>query len=157
MSAPGFWQNQEKAGQLMIEKKKCGAIVEPLTEVAQLLDDAGVMLELGDEDPEGVELDLTALGTKITEIVEQLEFQLMLGGEHDIANAVVTLQSGAGGIDASDWAEMLLKMYIKWAEDSNVHWCWLTVICKCICKKVPRFTARLIKNTGKKTPRTSRT
>jgi peptide chain release factor 2 len=117
MSEPGFWENQEKAGAAMGEKKKCGAVVEPLTEAIQLLDDAEVMLELGAEDPDAVEDDLTALHTRITEIVEQLEFQLMLGGEHDEANAVVTLQSGAGGIDASDWAEMLLKMYIKWAED----------------------------------------
>jgi len=119
MSEPGFWQNQEKAGKAVSEKKKCGAVVEPLTQVVQLLDDADVMLELGVDDPDGVENDLTTLNAKITEIIDRLEFQLMLGGEHDHANAVVTLQSGAGGIDASDWAEMLLKMYIRWAEDHD--------------------------------------
>ena len=117
MSEPGFWQNQEKAAGAMIAKKKCGAVVGPLTKALQLLDDAEVMLELGEEDPAAVEGDLTSLGEKIHEIVDQLEFQLMLGGEHDVANALVTLQAGAGGIDASDWAEMLLKMYIRWAED----------------------------------------
>ena len=119
MSEPGFWQNREKAGETVSEKKKCGAVVAPLTQALQLLDDADVMLELGDDDPDAVENDLTTLSAEINEIVEQLEFQLMLGGEHDEANAVVTLQSGAGGIDASDWAEMLLKMYVKWAEDHD--------------------------------------
>jgi peptide chain release factor 2 len=92
-------------------------VVGPLTKALQLLDDADIMLELGAEEPEAVEDDLDALSAKIHEIVEQLEFQLMLGGEHDVSNALVTLQPGAGGIDASDWAEMLLRMYIRWAED----------------------------------------
>jgi len=53
------------------------------------------------------------------EILDKLEFQLMLGGAHDHKNAILTLQSGAGGVDASDWTQMLLRMYVRWAGDKD--------------------------------------
>ena len=52
-------------------------------------------------------------------LADAREFQLMLGGEHDDRNAILTLQSGAGGVDASDWTQMLLRMYVRWANDRN--------------------------------------
>lgn len=74
-----------------------------------------MLLDLGADDASAVEQDLTGLRSQLDGILDRLEFQLMLGGEHDHRNAILTLQSGAGGIDASDWAEMLLRMYMKWA------------------------------------------
>jgi len=116
MSQPGFWDNQELAQTLMAAKKRCAAVVDPLQQVVQQLEDAGVLIELGAEDPAAVESDLEGLRDKMKPTLDRLEFQLMLGGEHDDNNAILTVQSGAGGIDASDWASMLLRMYIKWAE-----------------------------------------
>ena len=115
MSQPGFWDSAEAAQKLMEQKKLCVGVLEPIDKVGKLLEDAGVLIEMGQEDPAAVEQDLVDSEAAIQRQLDALEFQLMLGGEHDQRNAIVTLQAGAGGVDASDWAEMLLRMYIKWA------------------------------------------
>jgi len=119
MTQPGFWEDQELARKVVTDKKACVAVVEPIEKLERLVSDGEVLLELGADDPSAVEGDLEALEPQMDDIVEKLEFQLMLGGEHDASNAIVTLQSGAGGVDAADWAEMLLKMYTRWAEDAD--------------------------------------
>ena len=116
MTQPGFWEDQETAQRAVQQKKICGQVVEPVDALRRLLDDAGVLLELGEDEPDAVEHELDDVEKKIHERLDQLEFQLMLGGEHDGKNATITLQPGAGGVDASDWAEMLLRMYVKWAQ-----------------------------------------
>ncbi len=115
MSQPGFWDSAEAAQKLMEQKKLCVGVLEPIDRLGKLLEDAGVLIEMGQEDPAAVEQDLVDSEAAIQRELDALEFQLMLGGEHDQRNAIVTLQAGAGGVDASDWAEMLLRMYIKWA------------------------------------------
>ncbi|MCC6672553.1 MAG: peptide chain release factor 2 [Planctomycetes bacterium] len=119
MSQPGFWDNQEAAQKLVEEKKRCAAAVEPLDRVSRLLDDGQVFLEMGKDDPAAVERDLDDVANQVQAILDKVEFQLMLGGEHDHRNAIVTLQSGAGGVDAADWTEMLKRMYWKWASDQG--------------------------------------
>ena len=119
MSQPGFWDDQEAARALMEEKKRAGAVVDPLDQLAKHVEDAEILLELGEHDPDSVEDDLSSLFRQVDHILNKVEFQLMLGGEHDDKNAILTIQSGAGGVDASDWAEMMLRMYLHWAEDSN--------------------------------------
>ncbi len=99
----------------MQQKKLCLQVVEPIDGIIKLIEDGGVLIELGKDDPAAVEADLNEVEQKIQQRLDALEFQLMLGGEHDAMNAIVTFQTGAGGVDASDWAEMLLRMYIKWA------------------------------------------
>jgi peptide chain release factor 2 len=115
MSRPDFWDDGERAQTIVQKKKLCVQVVEPIDGLLRLIEDGRVLVELGAEDPPAVEADLVETERKIHERLDQLEFQLMLGGEHDPLNAIVTLQPGAGGIDASDWAEMMLRMYIKWA------------------------------------------
>ena len=119
MTQPGFWDVPERAQGIVQKKKACFQVVEPIDSLTRLIDDGRVLLDLGAEDPAAVEQDLVDTAQKIHERLDQLEFQLMLGGEHDPMNAIVTLQSGAGGIDASDWAEMLLRMYIKWSSKQD--------------------------------------
>jgi peptide chain release factor 2 len=116
MNQPGFWDNQEQAQEFVQEKKRVGAVVTPLDQVTGLIDDGGVLLELGEEDPAAVESDLAELTQQIDEILAKVEFQLMLGGEHDEGNAIMKLAPGAGGIDAADWAEILMRMYAKWGD-----------------------------------------
>ncbi len=115
MTQPGFWDEPERAQPIVLKKKMCTGVVEPIDGLARLIEDGRTFLELGEDDPTAVEADLVEIERKINERLDQLEFQLMLGGEHDAKNAIVTLQAGAGGVDASDWAEMMLRMYIKWA------------------------------------------
>lgn len=115
MTQPGFWEEPERAQVVVTKKKTCFQVVEPIESLLRLIEDGRVLLELGADDPAAVEADLADTAGKIHSKLDELEFQLMLGGEHDPKNAIVTLQAGAGGVDASDWAEMLLRMYIKWA------------------------------------------
>ena len=115
MSQPGFWDDAEAAQKLMTQKKLCVGVLDPIDRIRKLIEDAGVLVELGQEDPKSVEGDLIETGQQIQAQIDALEFQLMLGGEHDSKNAIVSLQPGAGGVDANDWAEMLLRMYVKWA------------------------------------------
>ncbi|MCB9879325.1 MAG: peptide chain release factor 2 [Planctomycetes bacterium] len=119
MSQPGFWDDAERAQKFVQEKKLCFQVVDPIDRIAQLVEDGQTLLEMGADDPSAVEQDLRDTGQKIDAELERLEFQLMLGGEHDQLNAIVTLQSGAGGVDASDFAEMMLRMYIKWASQHD--------------------------------------
>jgi len=119
MSQPGFWDNQERARDVVAQKKRCTAVVEPLEQATELLSDMDVLLDLGVDDAGAVEADLQATTEKLVHILDRLEFRLMLGAEHDEMNAIVTLQPGAGGVDASDWAQMLLRMYVKWAADHD--------------------------------------
>lgn len=116
MSQPGFWDEPERAQKVVREKKLCFQVVDPIDRLSQTIEDGLVLLELGADDPKGVEADLKEGKVSLEEGLDELEFQLMLGGEHDVSNAIVTLQSGAGGVDASDFAEMLLRMYVKWAD-----------------------------------------
>ncbi len=119
MSQPGFWDSPEAAQEFVEQKKRCANVVEPIQQVDRLLEDGEVLLELGADDPAAVEGDLGATRGKLEQVLDRLEFQLMLGGEHDEKNALVTLQAGAGGVDASDWTEMLLRMYDKWSRDQD--------------------------------------
>ena len=95
-------------------------MVKGIVELTQSLKDSGELLELGemeadDEVVNGVDADVA----KITTRVEKLEFQRMFSGEMDGMNAYVDIQAGAGGTEAQDWAEMLLRMYLRWAEDKG--------------------------------------
>jgi peptide chain release factor 2 len=119
MTQPGFWDAAEKAQRLVLEKKKLGAVIEPIDRINRLAEDGQILLELGADDPKAVAADLDVANAEIERTLSQLEFQLMLGGEHDAKNAFLTLTPGAGGVDASDWAEMLAKMYVRWANDNG--------------------------------------
>jgi peptide chain release factor 2 len=115
MSQPGFWDDAERAQKVVQQKKSCTQVVEPIDRLGQFLEDGNVLVEMGEDDPRAVEADLQAAKAALAAGMDTLEFQLMLGGPHDVSNAIVTLQPGAGGVDASDFAEMLLRMYVKWA------------------------------------------
>jgi peptide chain release factor 2 len=119
MSLPGFWDEPERAQKVVQQKKLCFQVVDPIDRLHQLVEDGHVLIDLGADDPKAVESDLKAGRAILEEGLHGLEFQLMLGGPHDMSNAIVTLQPGAGGVDASDFAEMMLRMYVKWANKKD--------------------------------------
>lgn len=116
MGEPGFWEDQAGAGKVIVRQKRARAVVDPVREAQRHLQDIEVLLELAEEDEDEVRSDLEASFGQLETLLDQAEFQLMLGGEHDHRNAILNLQAGSGGIDACDWAEMLLRMYLRWAE-----------------------------------------
>lgn len=99
----------------MLRQRRLGQDIELGTSLAAKTDDIGVLLEWarGGED---VLADLARALDALDQQVEAAETKKMLSGEHDLANAIVTIHPGAGGVESQDWAEMLLRMYLKWAE-----------------------------------------
>jgi peptide chain release factor 2 len=96
-------------------RKRLEEDLEYLGRLRRQEDDARVLMEWR-EGGEPVDGDLKAALGSLHQLVEQAEFQKMLGGEHDRANAILTINAGAGGTDSQDWAEMLLRMYLRWCD-----------------------------------------
>lgn len=116
MAASGFWDNQEKAQNLMNELRQLNAAQKPLNELLKAADDLGVLMEFAEEDP-AHEAELVSAVTSLERQFAEVELQALLSQPEDAASAYVQVQAGEGGTDASDWAAMLLRMYQRWAEE----------------------------------------
>ena len=117
MEQPGFWDAPEQAQSVVAEMKALRAQAEPVEELLQRAEDAGVLLELAGEESGGdadgeVQSALQALDRR----TDQVELLTLLSGENDNRNCFFSIQSGAGGVDACDFAEMLLRMYLMYFE-----------------------------------------
>jgi peptide chain release factor 2 len=120
MAAPDFWSNQEKAQQTIAEANELKGWLEPAAALDRALDDAAVLIELGDEagdDDGSTERELARELDQAEKLLGELEAKRMLGGPNDAGSAIVSINAGAGGTEACDWAEMLLRMYKHWADD----------------------------------------
>jgi peptide chain release factor 2 len=115
MGEPSFWDNQDKAKKTIQEIKNLNSLVKPYEELAGSLGDLTTMAELATEDA-GLEAELESELPKAETRFEDFEFKAMMSGPMDGANAFLRIQAGAGGTDACDWAQMLLRMYARWAE-----------------------------------------
>ncbi|HMD75003.1 MAG TPA: peptide chain release factor 2 [Steroidobacteraceae bacterium] len=117
LEQPGIWDQPERAQELGKERAKLEQVVGGLDRLSQGLGDAGELLDLAAEEgdlhaAEVIESDANRLSRE----VEQLEFQRMFPGKMDSHSAFLDIQAGAGGTEAQDWAAMLLRMYLKWAD-----------------------------------------
>ena len=114
---PDIWSNPEHAQQLGKEKSGLEAVVSGLDRGLQALLDATELLELAaSENDEATATEVEADLQAVEKTVAELEFRRMFSGEMDANNAFLDIQSGAGGTEAQDWAEMLLRMYLRWGE-----------------------------------------
>jgi len=117
---PDFWANNLEARRLLKEKKVIRDVVDGWKQLKHQWEENKVLLELAiDENDEEVRNEIEYNLDKIVKEVEEIEFRHMLNGEHDINNAFVSINAGAGGTEAQDWVEMLLRMYLRWAEKKN--------------------------------------
>jgi len=120
MAAENFWNNREQAQKLIDESNSLRGRIDPLLQAEKHLDDFKVMLELGEaEPPEAqatVQQELERDVAKFLKDLDALELKVFLGGPHDRSNCIVSINAGAGGTEACDWANMLLRMYQRWAE-----------------------------------------
>ncbi len=115
VSAPDFWKDQAEAQKTLKRRRRLTDVLELRNALVQKLDDVGVLVEWADQG-EDVAGDLQRSLDALERDVERAEVNTMLSGEHDDSNAIVTIHPGAGGTESQDWAEMLLRMYLKWAE-----------------------------------------
>jgi peptide chain release factor 2 len=115
--APDLWDDVEKAQKVTSALSHRQADLKRVTDVERRLDDLDVLVELANEmDDEDAAEEARHEIAELEDVVGQLEVQTLLDGEYDDRGAVVTIRSGAGGDDATDFAEMLLRMYLRWAE-----------------------------------------
>lgn len=121
---PALWDDPDHAQQVTSQLSQAQASLKRVTDLRQRLDDMPVMYELAEESlldgdsaaaREATEL-ADADRAALAEEISSLEVHTMLSGEYDAREAVVNIRSAAGGVDAADWAEMLMRMYIRWAE-----------------------------------------
>jgi len=115
MAAPDFWKDQGAAQKVLQRRKRIESDLTLLRSLKRQEDDARVLVEWA-ENGEDVGSDLAAGLAGLDETLAAAELQKMLGGEHDRAPAILTINSGAGGTDSQDWAEMLLRMYLRWCD-----------------------------------------
>ncbi|HNV78688.1 MAG TPA: peptide chain release factor 2 [Thermomonas sp.] len=115
---PDIWNDPERAQALGRERSMLDKTVNGIRDLKDGLGGAGELLELAEmEDDEETALAVVADVDRFEKGVDQLEFQRMFSGKMDSANAFVDIQAGAGGTEAQDWAEILLRMYLRWAEN----------------------------------------
>ena len=119
MSRPDFWDKPELAQNQIAQANELRDWVEPVRKVSAGLEDAKVLLELAEEEenPEASLRELSAELDTFAGEINRLELNKMLGGPNDKKDAILSINAGAGGTEACDWAEMLLRMYKRWAED----------------------------------------
>ena len=119
--APDFWDDSDQAQALMKERGDLESLLETFDEQAENLEEAEVFLELADDvggDDDAV-ADARELVGEAEDVVLQLEKRRMFGGEHDDNNAILSINAGAGGTESQDWAEMLLRMYLRYLESKG--------------------------------------
>lgn len=113
---PDLWNNQEHAQQVTSQLSHAQAELRRVEDLRSRLDDMEVLYELAEEDGPDAVADADAERNQLREDIAAMEVKTMLSGEYDERDALVNIRAGAGGVDAADWAEMLMRMYIRWAE-----------------------------------------
>ncbi|MGM0575189.1 MAG: peptide chain release factor 2 [Myxococcota bacterium] len=120
VSSPDLWDDQERAQSLLKERTDVAALLDRVAKPAKLLEDAEVLIEVSEEeDDDSVEGEVSQHLESVEHALDQLEFERMLGGEHDRSDAILTINAGAGGTESQDWAEMLLRMYTRYCEQQG--------------------------------------
>jgi len=115
-----FWEDVKKAGVIQKEKTKINQTLQKYLEAKKTVDDSADLYEMAREegDEESIN-DLFNESKKLEDLIIKLEITMMLSGENDSNNAIVSIHPGAGGTESQDWANMLYRMYLRWAERSN--------------------------------------
>jgi peptide chain release factor 2 len=117
MAAPAFWDDPEASQEVIAQVKSLKAQIEPVQALLKRLEDAEVMLELGQgEEDAGMMNELDAELLDLERETERVELLTLLSGKDDDRNCFFSVQAGAGGTEACDWAEMLLRMYLRYFE-----------------------------------------
>jgi peptide chain release factor 2 len=115
MQRPGFWDDQGAAAEISAQHARAQRRLEGFRRLSQDVDDLGELAELAADDEE-MARELDAQLPSVERRLAELEEERLFSGRFDAGDAVVTINAGAGGTDSQDWAEILLRMYLRWAE-----------------------------------------
>jgi len=120
VAAPDLWDDQANATRVTGRLSELQGQLDRFTELSSRIEDAGVLVELGREEGDAESLaEADRELERVRRSVEGLEVRTLLNGEYDAREALVTIRSGAGGVDAADFAEMLMRMYTRWADQHS--------------------------------------
>jgi peptide chain release factor 2 len=115
MGAPGFWEDQERAARVSADHARGSRKLSVFRELERDVEDLEPLAELAEEDPE-IASELEDQVRAVQERLDALEEERLFSGRYDSGDALITVNAGAGGTDAQDWAEMVLRMEMRWAE-----------------------------------------
>ncbi len=117
IARPEFWNQGEQAQELLKERTRLQKIVEDCNGARQQLEDLQVLIELGEEgEDEETLAEVNGMLPELQQQIAQMEFARMLSGDHDVSHATVSINAGAGGTEAQDWADIVLRMYTRYCE-----------------------------------------
>jgi peptide chain release factor 2 len=112
---PDFWNDQDHAQKVLKQRSRLQAAIDKAGQFQRDVEDATVLLEFAADDQSSLK-ELQSVIERLEREVEEAETEMLLSGPNDTRDAIVTINAGAGGTDAQDWAGMLLRMYLRWAE-----------------------------------------
>jgi peptide chain release factor 2 len=115
---PGFWTDQERSSRTLQQRARLEEDLALDNQIARQVEDGQALVDLAREGEPVID-DLKAALGALEQFVDKVETQLLLSGENDKANAIVTIHPGQGGTESQDWAEMLMRMYLRWAEQNG--------------------------------------
>ncbi len=120
MSEPDFWNDQTAAQKTLRKAKTIKTKLESFEAMESALEEMSLLVEMGlEDDDDSIEKEATSGIEKLQNDIEKMTLQTLLTGEYDGNNAILSINAGAGGLDAQDWGEMLLRMYNRWAARSG--------------------------------------
>lgn len=118
VARPDFWNNQEEAQSTLQARRRLEQDIELDAKLAREAGDLKALAELAEEGEDVLD-ELSSEVQKLEQETQHTEIRMLLSGEHDRSNAIVTIHPGAGGVESQDWAEMLVRMYLRWSERSD--------------------------------------
>lgn len=116
MQEPGFWDDIKKAEEVTKQSKLIKNKIDSFDKLKSQIEDIEVLKEIMEEDDEESSNEIIETIKSIESQIEDYNMKILLSGEYDKNNAILTLHVGVGGTDANDWTEMLLRMYTRWCE-----------------------------------------
>ncbi len=117
MAAPTFWDDNRRAQELIRERADLARIVTRVGELHRQASDLGVLLELAQEADDGsLDAEIAEGVARLQRELDEFELKVMLSGPHDAKAAILSIHPGAGGTESQDWAQMLMRMYLRWCE-----------------------------------------
>jgi len=121
MAKPSFWEDNRRAQEVIRERTELSRVVARLKELGSKADDLTVLLELAEEANDGsLDAEIADGIAGLTKDLDEFELKITLSGPHDTKAAIVSIHPGAGGTESQDWAQMLLRMYLRWCERSGL-------------------------------------
>jgi len=119
--APAFWEDNRRAQELIRERSQLSRLTGAVTDLARKAEDVSVLIELAEEeDDQSLEAEIAGGLTQLGAALDDLELKVMLSGPHDGKASIVSIHPGAGGTESQDWAQMLMRMYLRWCERAGL-------------------------------------